>query len=80
MMLSEQLLSELHKLNHAEKLRVVQLLVNELASDEALLTEAFPTGARYEVWSPYESASAAQQLLELLEEDKQTHPSEHGTS
>lgn len=67
-MLSAQLLNELHHLDRTQKLRVVQLLVNKLAGDEALLTDTFPAGAVYEIWSPYESGAAAQQLLKMLED------------
>lgn len=37
-MLSRELITELHKLNRADKLRVVQLLVNDLSQEENLLT------------------------------------------
>jgi len=69
-MLNEQLLTELHKLDRTQKLRVVQLLINDLASDEVLSDETFPPSAVYKVWSPYDSAEAAQQLMDLLAEDK----------
>ncbi len=62
-MLSENLLTELPKLNRIEKLRVVQLLVNELASGEQTLSPDH----EYEVWSPDDSADTARQLMELLE-------------
>ncbi len=71
-MLSENLLTELHKLNRTEKLRVVQILVNELASEE---TVTLSPDQEYEVWSPYDSPDTARQLMELLEKDK---PSKHG--
>ena len=54
-MLNEQLLTELHKLDRTQKLRVVQLLVKDLASDEALLAEAFPPGAVYDLPSPHDA-------------------------
>ena len=72
-MLNEQLLTELHKLDRTQKLSVVQLLVNDLASDEALLAETFPPGAVYEVWSPYDSAEAAQQMQAILDMYKRDH-------
>ena len=66
-MLSSELLTELQKLNRADKLRAVQFLVHELAvEEEALLTP----GIQYEVWSPYDAPGAAQTLLTLLEADK----------
>ena len=66
-MLSEQLVQELRKLNRTEKLRAVQLLVNDLAAEEATLIEQKVV---YDVWSPYDSADAAGELMKLLEEDK----------
>ncbi len=69
-MLSNELLTELHKLNRADKLRAVQFLVHELAvEEEALLAP----GMHYEVWSPYDAAGAAQTLLTMLEADEQHH-------
>ena len=68
-MVSNQLLDELHKLNRVEKLKVVQLLINELAEQEA---EPVVLDAYYEVWSPHDAPGAAQTLLELLEEDRAT--------
>lgn len=70
-MLSSELLTELHNLNRADKLRIVQLLVNDLAQEEDLLT----SNAHYEVWSPYDSADAAGVLMRMLEEDTEA---EHG--
>lgn len=65
-MISEHLLEELRQLNRAEKLRVVQLLVNQIAEEEAILT-----GAEYEVWSPFDAPGAAAILMDMLEEDRQ---------
>ena len=45
-MLSGQLLSELTKLNRTEKLRIVQLLVNELALEEMSVLQI---GPQYEI-------------------------------
>lgn len=65
-MISNELLEELHKLNRADKLRVIQLLVGELAAEEAALLSP---GATYEVWSPYDAPEAAATLLKLLDDD-----------
>jgi len=63
----EELLGELRKLDRADKLRAMELLVLELASEEqALLTP----GSHYEVWSPYDASDAAKTLNRLLETDK----------
>jgi hypothetical protein len=67
MAISSELLNQLHKLDRADKLRVIQMLVGDLAADE----EAhFTPGATYEVWSPYDVPEAAATLLDMLEEDK----------
>jgi hypothetical protein len=65
-MISEHLLEELRQLNRAEKLRVVQLLVNQIAEEEVILI-----GTEYEVWSPYDAPGAAAILMDMLEEDRQ---------
>lgn len=64
-MLSQVLMTELQKLTHAEKLRVVQMLVNQLAKEEAILT-----ATEYEIWSPYDAPAAAI-LTQMLEEAQQ---------
>jgi hypothetical protein len=66
-MLTHELLNELHKLNRADKLRVVQLLVNELADGQ---TSLLKEGVEYEIWSPYDAYEAADTLLKLLQGDK----------
>lgn len=64
-----ELFPSLQNLSRAEKLRVIQFLVQELASEEeALLLQP---GATYHVWSPYNSHNAAQKLAVLLAEDRQ---------
>ena len=62
-MLSDELLTQLRQLSHTDKLRVVQLLVNEFAHEEGI----FAQGAEYEVWSPYDAAGAAEQLTKMLD-------------
>ncbi len=68
-MLTSELVAQLHDLNRAEKLRVVQLLVNDLAADTN--AEALEDGAVYEVWSPYDAAGAAETLEQMLLERHQ---------
>jgi hypothetical protein len=63
-MLSEKLLSELHQLNRAEKLRVIQVLANELAREESLLEP----GVEYPIYTPYGNEEAAQTLLKMLDD------------
>lgn len=66
-----ELLSTLQTLSRADKLKIMQFLVQELAAEEeALLLQP---GATYSVWSPYNSHDAAQKLAVLLEEDKQAN-------
>jgi hypothetical protein len=60
----DELFAELRKLDRHDKLRAVQLLVTELATE----TPALPAG-EYEVWSPTDAADAAQALARLLDED-----------
>ena len=64
-MLTDLLKQELDKLNRAEKLRVVQMLVEQLAQEEELLTSR-----EYEIWSPYDAPGAAAVLVDMLEEDR----------
>jgi len=72
-MLSEKLLAELHKLNRTEKLHIVQILVNELALDEASSEAGLRADAQYEVWSPYDAFEAANILQTMLDEYKRDH-------
>ncbi len=63
----EELLAELRRLDRVDKLRAMQLLVMELASEEQAL---LLPGAHYEVWSPYDAPAAAQTLTQMLEADR----------
>ncbi|MCI0617629.1 hypothetical protein L0244_32035 [bacterium] len=58
-----ELLPELQTLNRADKLRVMQFLVLELAKEEDSLLKS---GMPYPVWSPYDAFGAANTLLSLL--------------
>jgi hypothetical protein len=64
-MISEHLIKELRQLNRVEKLRVIQMLVNQITEEETILT-----GTEYEVWSPYDAPGAAAILMDMLEEDR----------
>ena len=66
-MMSDVLKQELEKLNRAEKLQVVQMLVEQLAQEEALLS-----AGEYEIWSPYDAPGAAAILMEMIEEDRRS--------
>jgi hypothetical protein len=67
-MILEELLSQLDSLSRADKLEVLQILVNELALEEAGLM----SGSQYDVWSPYDSAGAAKTLTMLHAENRRT--------
>jgi hypothetical protein len=70
-MMSIELLNTLRALNRAEKLHVLQVLVSELAQEEANLLRP---GVTYPVWSPYDAHEAADAMLKLL---KATEPQDH---
>jgi hypothetical protein len=70
-MVSVELLNHLRALNRAEKLHVLQVLVSELAQEEATLLRP---GLAYPVWSPYDAHEAADTMLKLL---KSTEPVDH---
>jgi len=54
-------------LDRADKLRVMQLLIQELAREEGALL----SGNSYPIWSPYASFEAANVLLEALNTEQQ---------
>ncbi|KYC41245.1 hypothetical protein WA1_22535 [Scytonema hofmannii PCC 7110] len=62
------LLPTLQKLSRADKLKVMQFLVQEMATVEEILS--LQPGKTYHVWSPYNSHEADQKLATLREEDK----------
>ena len=60
-----ELMSLLHELDRADKLRMLLLLVYDLAQEEGALLQP---GTAYPVWSPYDSFEAANTLLNVLKE------------
>lgn len=62
-MISVELLNTLRALNRLEKLHILQVLVSELAQEEANLLRP---GATYPIWSPYEAHEAADATLKML--------------
>ena len=54
--ISERLLNELRRLNRAEKLRLLQILVDELAADDTV----------HETLAPYGNAAAVEALSDML--------------
>ena len=66
-MISNELLEELQKLNRADKLRVIQILADDLASEEE---PYFTPGATYEILTLYDNEAAAETLLKMLGESQ----------
>ena len=60
-----EILPSLKQLNHTEKLRAVQFLVNEMAIEEALLD----SNKEYPIYSVYDSFETGDALMKLLEQE-----------
>ena len=69
MVLSPELLTQLHELNRSEKLQAIQYLAKELAAEETAIIDP---SVHYEVWSPFDAAGAAADLLKMLEDHKRS--------
>jgi len=65
-MLTQSLIHQLQQLTHSDKLSAMQLLIESLRHDTDLI---FDGQMSYEVWSPYDSAQTASDLMSLLEKD-----------
>lgn len=65
-MSTADLFPTLRGLSRAEKLKVMQFLIAELAKEEEATLQA---GATYSLWSPLNSHEAARKLSQLLESD-----------
>ncbi len=65
-----ELFPDVQLLPRADKLRLMQFLVVELAQEEGV--SLFTPGAVYPVWTPLNSFEAADTLLEMLEDYKAT--------
>jgi len=59
-----ELLPSLRGLSRADKLRVMQILVDDLAREESVLEH----GRTYDVWSPHDAYGAAETLQAVLGE------------
>lgn len=66
-MTTADLFPTLQRLPRADKLKVMQFLISELAREEEPTLEA---GATYSLWSPLNSHEAAHKLSQLLEADQ----------
>lgn len=62
-----EVLPGVRSLSRVEKIRLIQLLAQELEQEEGRLIEP---GKSYPVWSPDTAFAAAAALLQALEEDK----------
>ncbi|MBN8564721.1 MAG: hypothetical protein J0L70_29755 [Leptolyngbya sp. UWPOB_LEPTO1] len=66
-MISSELISTLKELSRPDKFYIMQLLISELAQQEADLIK--PDQA-YPVWSPYDAVEAADTMLKVLKASK----------
>jgi hypothetical protein len=66
-MTAAELFPTLKRLPRADKLKVMQFLIAELAKDEE---PTLQPGATYSLWSPLNSHEAAHQLAQLLESEQ----------
>ncbi|MBL8191469.1 MAG: hypothetical protein JNK38_25860 [Acidobacteria bacterium] len=67
-MVIEQIIPTLRELNRADKWRLIQVLVTDLAEEESGLSLQ---PGEYPVWTPLESYGAAERLMMALEEARQ---------
>ena len=65
-----ELLPTLKNLPRADKLKVIQFLITELAREEE---PTLQPGATYSLWSPLNSHEAAHKLSQLLESEQEAH-------
>ena len=63
-----ELLPAIHALPRADKLRLMQVLVTEIANEEAIGLP--PTDISHAIWAPYDAYDAAATLLRVLNEDQ----------
>jgi hypothetical protein len=62
-----ELLPELQSLSRADRLRVVQVLVTDLAREEGVTL--LEQGSTYPVWTPYGASDAAAAVCEALRKE-----------
>jgi hypothetical protein len=67
-----ELLPVIQQLPRADKLRLMQVLVANIASEEGIALPA--TNVAHAVWTPFDAYDAAATLLRVLAEDKPTVP------
>jgi hypothetical protein len=61
-----EILSSLKQLSHQEKIKAIQFLATELASNEAA-SVTLEDGKTYEIWSPHDAFSAEKVLIDMLQ-------------
>ena len=62
-----EVLPKLKELDRKDKIRAIQFLVNEVAKEEEIVFEESKT---YEIWSPFDSFEAAEQLQKMIDEEE----------
>jgi hypothetical protein len=62
-----EMLPEVQALSRLEKIRLIQFLAHQLEQDEKGLIEP---GQSYPIWSPDRAFTAAEALLQALEDEK----------
>jgi hypothetical protein len=63
-----ELLPAIHALPRGDKLRLMQVLVAEIASEEAVMLP--PADTAHTIWTPYDAYDAAATLLHVLDQDQ----------
>ena len=66
-----ELESTVKVLSRVEKLKLIQVIVSELAKEES--TTMLKDGGTYSIWSPYDAFEAADILHDELEKEKIAH-------
>jgi len=64
-----ELLPEVRSLSRGEKIKLIQLLAQELGREEAEIIES---GRDYPMWSPDSAFAAGATMLEVLAEEKRS--------
>ncbi len=64
------LLPSLHALPRVDKLKLIQFLAADVASEDVIVPGDPAPDAAYPVWSPHEAFDGAATLLRVLEQEK----------
>lgn len=62
-----ELLPQLSRLSHSDKLYIMQFLVSELAREQ---TDLLKSNLSYPIWSPYDAFDAADAMLQVIKDAK----------